>query len=196
MPARSAPGWRWRSANHLAGLIDGLLDIAKIEAGKLDLSRDEVSIASFLDEIVGMFAIQASTKKIEFVFTPSPDLPATVATDAKRLRQIIINLLSNAITHGRPDQPVRVAAWARDGALTLSVANACDPIPDAKIAQLFKPYVRGRSATASAGLGLGLHIAAEIARAHGGIITVASQPAETRFTLVLPLPSGQPAVPG
>ena len=79
------------------GLIDGILDISKIEAGRLYLSRDEVRISEFLDQLVGMFRLQAAAKGIDFVFNRPTVLPLVVYADEKRLRQILINLLSNAI---------------------------------------------------------------------------------------------------
>ena len=85
-----------RSADHLSGLIDGILDISKIEAGRLYLSRDEVRLSEFLDQLVGMFRLQAAAKGIDFVFKRPAVLPVVVYADEKRLRQILINLLSNA----------------------------------------------------------------------------------------------------
>ena len=86
-----------RSAEHLSGLIDGLLDISKIEAGRFQLNRNEVHTADFLDQMVDMFRLQAAAKGIEFRYIPSRHLPVVVHTDENRLRQILINLLSNAI---------------------------------------------------------------------------------------------------
>ena len=86
-----------RSAEHLSGLIDGLLDISKIEAGRFHLDRNEVHTADFLDQIVDMFRLQATAKGIEFRYDASKRLPRVVHTDENRLRQILINLLSNAI---------------------------------------------------------------------------------------------------
>ena len=86
-----------RSADHLSGLIDGILDISKIEAGRLYLSRDEVRLSEFLDQLVGMFRVQAAAKGIDFVFKRPSVLPLVVYADEKRLRQVLINLLSNAL---------------------------------------------------------------------------------------------------
>ena len=87
-----------RSAEHLSGLIDGLLDISKIEAGRFHLNRNEVRTAEFLDQLVDMFRLQAAAKGIEFRFLRvATHLPVVVHTDENRLRQILINLLSNAI---------------------------------------------------------------------------------------------------
>ena len=90
-----------RSAQHLSGLIDGILDISKIEAGRLHLSRDEVRLSDFLDQIVAMLRIQAAEKGLEFVFKRPENLPPLVYADEKRLRQVLINLLSNAIKFTR-----------------------------------------------------------------------------------------------
>ena len=86
-----------RSAEHLSGLIDGLLDISKIEAGRFHLDRNEVRTKEFLDQLLGMFQLQASARGIAFHFTLPERLPFVVHTDENRLRQILINLLSNAI---------------------------------------------------------------------------------------------------
>src|SRR6202011_4335058 len=86
-----------RSADHLSGLIDGILDISKIEAGRLYLSRDEVRLGDFLDQLVGVFRRQAAARGIVFVFKRPAVLPVVVFADEKRLRQVLINLLSNAI---------------------------------------------------------------------------------------------------
>jgi signal transduction histidine kinase len=85
------------SADHLSGLIDGILDISKIEAGRIYLSRDEVRLSEFLDQLVGMFRVQAAAKGIDFVFKRPAVLPVVVYADEKRLRQVLINLLSNAL---------------------------------------------------------------------------------------------------
>src|SRR5690606_2393859 len=86
-----------RSGEHLADLIEGLLDISKIEAGKLDLHHDQVRINILLEQLVQMFRLQAEAKGLEFIYECNDRLPDVVRTDEKRLRQILINLLSNAI---------------------------------------------------------------------------------------------------
>lgn len=107
-----------------------------------------------------------------------------IPCDHARLGQLV----SNALTHGGPQMPVRVDATASAEWLTISVANGGDPIPPAVMAQLFKPFFRGDDRASANGLGLGLHIASMIAEAHGGTLTVTE--IETRFTFRMP---AQPA---
>jgi signal transduction histidine kinase len=96
------------------------------------------------------------------------------------LAQILANLLANALTHGSKDHPVVVKAAFAGDELTLEVANRGIPIPPEKLPGLFQPFKRGKDGRE--GLGLGLYIAAEIAKSHGGEILVSSTEAETKFT--------------
>jgi sigma-B regulation protein RsbU (phosphoserine phosphatase) len=114
-------------------------------------------------------------------------LAERVNCDRTRIAQLFSNLLGNAITHGAADRPIRVHA-ATDGAqFELWVSNAGDPIPAAALDRLFRPFTRGAIRPNQQGLGLGLYIASEIARAHGGTLDVSSTPEETRFTFRMPL---------
>jgi signal transduction histidine kinase len=106
--------------------------------------------------------------------------------DSGRIAQLFSNLLGNALTHGAAESPVRVQAATRDGAFELSVANSGKPIPPDAMERLFQPFYRV-AVERSLGLGLGLYIAAEIARAHGGTLGVDSSPDETRFTFRMPI---------
>jgi signal transduction histidine kinase len=92
--------------------------------------------------------------------------------------------VANALKHGAPDQPVRVLATTNEQSFELAVANQGEPIDPVVMRQLFQPFFRGRAS--NQGLGLGLYIASEIARAHGGKIEVASSEEETLFTLRIP----------
>ncbi len=133
------------------------------------------------------------------------DIAGPVACDPDRLCQLAANLIDNAVAHGAPDTPVRVEAARADGTFRLSVANAGQPIPPEVRDSLFRPFFRGRrhgnghghghdngrpsgqGGAKGDGLGLGLYIAAQIARAHGGTLSVASDDTETRFTFEMPL---------
>jgi signal transduction histidine kinase len=103
-----------------------------------------------------------------------------------RIAQLFSNLLGNALTHGSAANPVRVRTQTRDDAFELSLANSGDPIPPAAMERLFQPFYRV-AIERSLGLGLGLYIASEIARAHGGTLGVDSSRDETRFTFRMPI---------
>ncbi len=118
------------------------------------------------------------------------DLAEPVACDHGRISQLLSNLLSNALTYGAPDQPIRITAKGADGWFSLSVSNSGPAIPADILEKIFEPFQRGRRKGNRHGLGLGLHIAAEIARAHGGELSVESSAEETRFVFEMPNPVG------
>ncbi|MFL5444934.1 MAG: sensor histidine kinase, partial [Myxococcales bacterium] len=105
--------------------------------------------------------------------------------DPDRIAQLVGNLLENALTHGPPGARVTVAAEGGDP-VRIAVANPGGPIPAAEQEKLFLPFERASRTAASKGLGLGLFIVDQIARAHGGTVEVRSDESETRFTAVLP----------
>ena len=100
---------------------------------------------------------------------------------------MVSNLLANALTHGSPEKPVRIRAGSNGAELELWVANGGEPIPPGAMGKLFLPFFRGEARPSQQGLGLGLHIASEIAKAHGGVIEVRSTSEDTRFTFRMPL---------
>ena len=104
-----------------------------------------------------------------------------------RIAQLASNLIGNALMSGKAGAPVRVQALSNDATFTLSVLNAGDPIPPDPLERLFLPFSRGDVLPNQQGLGLGLYIASEIARAHGGVIEVNSTAEETRFTFRMPV---------
>jgi len=110
-----------------------------------------------------------------------------VNCDRGRIGQLVSNLVGNALTHGASNEPVRVRVATKDGLFRLSVSNKGEPIPAAAIEKLFEPFFRGTVRASRQGLGLGLHIAAQIAKAHEGTLTVTSTADETRFTFEMPL---------
>ena len=106
--------------------------------------------------------------------------------DRARISQLLSNLVANALTYSTPGTPVRAITHIADGVFELKVVNHGEPIPQVAMARLFSPYERGAVRPSQQGLGLGLYIASEIARAHGGTLTVSSTPDETCFTLRIP----------
>jgi signal transduction histidine kinase/ActR/RegA family two-component response regulator len=164
-----------RSADHLSGLIDGILDISKIEAGRLYLSRDEVRLSEFLDQLVGMFRLQASAKGIDFVFKRPTVLPVVVYADEKRLRQILINLISNA-TKFTQTGSVHFVVHYRSPVAEFEVTDTGPGIQPNDIERIFAPFERGALGISQpqTGTGLGLTISRLLAGVMGGDIKVSS----------------------
>jgi signal transduction histidine kinase len=168
------------SVKRMSGLIDDVMDFARGRLGSgLVLTRDgSTSVKPILDQVIEELRSTRADRAIETEFA----LDEPVNCDPVRIAQLLSNLLGNALTHGAPDQPIRVGASARHGFFELSVSNGGEPIPPAALERLFQPFFRGSARPNQQGLGLGLYIASEIARAHGGVIDVTSTPAGTRFT--------------
>jgi signal transduction histidine kinase/CheY-like chemotaxis protein/cytosine/uracil/thiamine/allantoin permease len=166
-----------RSAEHLAALIDGLLDIARIEAGRLQLSRDRIALRELLDQIVGMFRLQADAKGIDFFHDYAANLPQVVHGDEKRLRQILINLLSNAIKY-TPSGHAALHVHYRGQVCYIEVSDSGIGIAPTDLARIFEPFERGSSAGAqmAPGTGLGLTITKLLTEIMGGEISVESAP--------------------
>ena len=164
-----------RSADHLSGLIDGILDISKIEAGRLYLSRDEVRLSEFLDQLVGMFRLQAAAKGIDFVFKRPAVLPVVVYADEKRLRQILINLLSNAIKFTQAGS-VQFVVHYRSPVCEFEVTDTGPGIQATDLERIFAPFERGALGVSQpqTGTGLGLTISRLLAGVMGGDIKVTS----------------------
>ncbi len=164
-----------RSADHLSGLIDGILDISKIEAGRLYLSRDEVRLSEFLDQLVGMFRLQAAAKGIDFVFKRPSVLPVVVYADEKRLRQILINLLSNAIKFTQAGS-VHFVVHYRSPVAEFEVTDTGPGIQATDLERIFAPFERGALGVSQpqTGTGLGLTISRLLAGVMGGDIKVTS----------------------
>jgi len=164
-----------RSADHLSGLIDGILDISKIEAGRLYLSRDEVRLSDFLDQLVGMFRLQAAAKGIDFRFKRPAVLPVVVYADEKRLRQILINLLSNAIKFTQRGS-VHFVVQYRSPVAEFEVVDTGPGIQADDLERIFAPFERGAlgASQPQTGTGLGLTISRLLAGVMGGDIKVSS----------------------
>ena len=165
-----------RSADHLSGLIDGILDISKIEAGRLYLSRDEVRLSEFLDQLVGMFRVQAAAKGIDFVFRRPSVLPVVVYADEKRLRQVLINLLSNALKFTQTGS-VQFVVHYRSPVAEFEIIDTGPGIQSSDLERIFAPFERGALGVSQpqTGTGLGLTISRLLAGVMGGDIRVTSE---------------------
>ena len=167
-----------RSGEHLADLIEGLLDISKIEAGRLDLHKDQVRLAVLMDQLVNMFRLQAEAKGLIFEYHCNDRLPEFVHTDEKRLRQILINLLSNAIKYTEQGK-VSFTLRYRNQVAEFSVLDTGEGIASEDIERIFRPFERVRKPGCTAlGTGLGLTITRLLAEIMGGDISVKSTPGQ------------------
>jgi len=169
----------------MAGLIDNVLDFARGRlGGGITLDRNaRAPLEPVLHQVIDELRLSSSGREI--VEDYSIDVP--VNCDRGRIGQLVSNLVGNALTHGASNEPVRVRVATKDGLFRLSVSNKGEPIPAAAIEKLFEPFFRGTVRASRQGLGLGLHIAAQIAKAHEGTLTVTSTADETRFTFEMPL---------
>jgi nitrogen-specific signal transduction histidine kinase/CheY-like chemotaxis protein len=191
-----------RSSEHLAHLVEGLLDISQIESGSLTLSRDMIRFPAFLSQLIDMLAPQATAKEIALVLDHPPGLPEFVRGDEKRLRQVLINLVSNAIKFTDKGH-VKLKVQYRNELAHFTVIDTGIGIDADDLARVFTPFERGSGAASERpGIGLGLAITQALVRIMGGDIAVESVPGEgSRFTvrLMLSQPLTQPvepAIPG
>ena len=167
-----------RSGEYLADLIEGLLDISKIEAGRLDLHRDQVRIGLLMEQLVTMFRLQAEEKGLAFDYHCPHPLPEMVTTDEKRLRQILINLLSNAIKYTDRGN-VSLTLRYRSQVAEFTVRDSGEGIAEENIERIFRPFERIRLPGQSrVGTGLGLTITRLLTEIMGGDISVESEPGQ------------------
>ncbi len=191
-----------RGGEHLLSLIEGTLDIARIEAGKLTLNVKPMQFADCVHEMAGMFELQAGAKGLGFCFETGGNLPELVRADEKRVRQILINLLGNAIKFTVQGQVTFRLRYAREMA-HIDIEDTGPGMSGAELAQIFEPFARGATAGQSAGgapgAGLGLTIAKMLTDLMGGEMTVTSTPGEGsvfRIRLFLPEVHMAPAATG
>ncbi|MCV2351179.1 ATP-binding protein [Paucibacter sp. Y2R2-4] len=185
-----------RSGEHLLQLIDGTLDLARIEAGKLSLELAPMRFEDCLHELAEMFEPQAAAKGLRFHFEPQGELPTCVRADERRLRQILINLIGNALKFTQQGAVRLRVRHAREMAW-IEVQDSGPGMSEADLARIFEPFTRGsasgeatREVAREAGTGLGLSIAKMLAALMGGELTVRSRLGEgSTFTVKLFLPA-------
>lgn len=174
-----------RAVARMQHLINDLLDFSQARLGAgLRVQRAPVDLHAALADSVAELALAFPGREIRHVAEGSGPCHA----DAERMAQAVGNLVANAVNHGAADKPVTVRTACFDDRVEVSVHNHGTPIPEALLPHLFEPMVRGAEAGARArGVGLGLYIVREIARAHGGTVRVESRAGDgTTFVLSLP----------
>ena len=179
-----------RSGDHLLSLIEGTLDIARIEGGKVKLDIKPLCFPDFVQQIVGMFELQARNKGIDFGYRTTCDLPTLVRADERRLRQILINILGNAVKFTARGGVVCNLKYQNEMA-TFEIEDTGPGISPEELERVFEPFARGSAAHigATGGTGLGLTIAKMLTDLMGGELTVESSPGKgCRFRVRLFLP--------
>lgn len=172
----------------MKALVDDILDVAKIETGKLTIDSETVELRPLLEGVARLWSGQAQTKGLE-VSLDLADCPERILGDTRRLRQIVFNLMSNAVKFTERGF-VTLSAACGPGELRLSVSDSGIGIPDDEIEAIFKSFhqVDGAVTRRFGGTGLGLAICRDLARAMGGEVRVESAPGiGSTFTVVLPL---------
>lgn len=183
------------SGNHLLALVNDILDLAKIESGKLELRESDVDLGALASETVLLLADQAAVAQLELATELEPDLPLLHA-DSRALRQILINLLSNAIKYTPAGGEVAVFAhMSATQEIVFGVRDTGIGIDPRDQLRVFSSFGQGRHDVASGGkgTGLGLSIVKGLCEAHGGRITLASELGEgTCVTIALPAARAHP----
>ncbi|MFB0934412.1 MAG: ATP-binding protein [Propionivibrio sp.] len=176
-----------RSGDHLLSVIESTLDIARIESGKMTLESKPFDFPDFLQQIVGMFELQTRHKGLRFRYQPSGEMPGVVRADQRRLRQILINVLGNAVKFTVTGEIDFTVEFRHDVAV-FEIRDTGPGIPSDDLERIFEPFVRGRSAQAG-GSGVGLTIARMLTTLMGGEMTVQSAPGQgSTFRIRLFLP--------
>lgn len=176
-----------QSARRGMGIVDNVLDFARGRLGSgIELQHSpQCDLRSVIEQVVAEHRTAHAGRLITCVVGTLPEIRG----DASRLGQLLSNLIGNALTHGDPAGEVGVRASLNDAVVEVAVSNRGPEITADILGNLFRPFFRGAPATRGKGLGLGLYIASEIARAHQARLTVESDADATTFTLRLPIPA-------
>jgi signal transduction histidine kinase len=174
----------------LLGLINDVLNFARLEAGRLELRDDRVPLAGVLEALDALVRPQVAARGLVYECRVDDAAPA-VCGDADRIQQILLNLVSNAIKFTDPGGRVEVRVGTHSGQAAVRVQDTGRGIPPDKLEEIFDPFVqvdRHRTEQSQQGVGLGLAISRDLARSMAGDLTAESTPGEgSTFTLLLPL---------
>lgn len=178
------------NAQHLLGLINDVLDLSKIEAGRMELIAEPFNLRQWADEIIQQNSVLAQEKKLKFVHQIDKRFPEELIGDAGRLKQIVINLLSNAIKFTSEGQVSLTIDYCSQEKWAITVADTGIGIPSHKLETIFDEFhqVDNSSTREYSGTGLGLAIVRKLASSMGGNVRVESTTGEgTQFSVTLPL---------
>ncbi len=180
------------SAKHLLSIINDILDIAKIEAGRLDLIEEETAIASLCEIAIRLMQERANERHVTLRFEAGADLPNVMA-DQRAMRQVLLNLLSNAIKFTRPGGEVTLRAQlSAEDELTLQVSDTGIGMREEDLHRVLEPFVQVENELTRRyeGTGLGLSLSKQLIELHGGRIGIVSKP-EIGTTVTVYLPASR-----
>lgn len=174
-----------RQIKRITTLIDQLLDVSRIAAGRLDLEREEMDLASLVREVATRFEDTAAAAGSELIVCADGSIVGR--WDRSRIDQVVTNLLSNAVKYGR-GEPIHVALEADGAVARLTVRDQGIGIASEDLTRIFDRFERAVTGQPQSGLGLGLYICRQLVEAHGGTIQVTSRPdAGSTFSVELPI---------
>lgn len=177
-----------KNSRHLLELINDILDLSKVESGQIDVEKMPCAVHEIILDVVEVLGISAQNKGIELVYKPQTELPARVHTDAGRVRQIVTNLVGNAIKFTASGSVTVVSRYDKNNRVAIDVIDTGIGMDKAQRQKVFDPFVQADSSITRrfGGTGLGLTISKKFAQALGGDIVVASEPGKgSRFSLFL-----------
>ncbi len=186
------------NGEHLLDLIDQILDLSRIEAGHVNVSIEDISVAAMIDDALRISQPLAASRNIRLVSDLSENVTLCCQADERQLRQVLLNLISNAIKYNSEDGLVTVAALPLNGAkVRISVTDTGAGIPDEKLEHLFEPFNRlGLETSAIQGSGIGLTIAKQLIETMNGRIGVVSCLGQgSTFWIELPISSNIATAP-
>ena len=183
-----------RNCEHLLALVNNNLNLARIEAGQLAIERKPENVSELLDDVVSTMQIMAEEKGLKLRLLKGAQLPPALSLDALRLREILINLLGNAIKFSERGEVTLDVGWS-DGHLSTAVRDTGVGIPAESLARVFEPFQRIAGSRVE-GSGLGLTISRKLVELMGGTIRVNSVPGRgTEFAVRIPATEVAPAAP-
>ncbi len=178
-----------RSGRSMMMLLNDILDLSKIESGQLRATREPVDLCQLTADCVQLHQAQAQSEGVSLTLTPSEGIPDLVASDALRLRQILLNLIGNAVKFTE-NGGIEVAVVREQSQLAISVEDSGIGIDKGRLAVIFDPFIQAEGSTTRrfGGTGLGLSISRQLAELLGGSLSVDSRPGiGSRFTLRIPI---------
>ena len=178
-----------RATRHITALVNDVLDIARIEAGSLPIRIADVPIDPLIEDVVEIDGPLAESRQVSVQWTRAS---ASLRADEHRLRQVLLNLVTNAITYNRPGGTVTIDVHTAADGVVIRITNTGAGIPQDRLDRLFVPFDRlGAEETGEPGVGLGLTLSLGLTEAMGGTLTVSSEPG-VGTTVQVALPKSAP----